>query len=301
MALKSILPSATVEYITYLRIVTMYISQRTVQNLRHIQRQLDQLQPEVPPKALVVSGSPQPREDILVFSGSFNPPTTAHLALLKLAQQFARQHEPMFVYAAFNTHTTDKETVVRPLLLDRILLLKRLLHTRLPHAGILIFNRGLYTEQAEAIRMSFPRVKRIFFLVGFDKIVQILDPRYYDDRDRMLSALFKQATLLVAPRGNAVEQELADLLNQPENKRFARFIHALPFDPAYRAISSTRVRQEGHQATNSVLHNVPQEVRQFIRETRAYAPPVQHSDGSMVDCYEERVKYLSKLIGSPVS
>jgi nicotinic acid mononucleotide adenylyltransferase len=117
----------------------------------------------------------------------------------------------------------------------------------------------------------------------------------------MLSALFKQATLLVALRGNAGEQELADLLNQPENKRFAHFIHMLPFDPAYRAISSTRVRQEGHQATNSVLHNVPQEVRQFIRETRAYAPPVQHSDGSMVDCYEERVKYLSKLIGSPVS
>jgi nicotinic acid mononucleotide adenylyltransferase len=279
----------------------MYISQRTVQNLKRIQRQLNQLEPEAPPKALVVPGSPQPRENILVFSGSFNPPTTAHLALLKQAQQFARQHEPMFVYAAFSTHTTDKEAVERPLLLDRILLLKRLLQTRLPHTGIMLFNRGLYIEQAQAIRTSFPRVKRIFFLVGFDKIVQILDPRYYDDRDRVLSALFKLAVLLVAPRGNAGEQELADLLRQPENQRFARFIHALPFDPAYRLVSSTHVRQEGNKATNGALHNVPQEVRQFIRETRAYAPPVRRSDGSIVDCYEERVKYLSELVGHSVS
>src|SRR5262245_22898759 len=149
----------------------MYISQGTVQNLRHIQRQLNQLQPEAPPKALVVAGSPPPRENILVFSGSFNPPTIAHLALLNQALHFARQHEPMFVYAAFSIHTTDKETVQRPLLLDRILLLKRLLHTRLPRAGILLFNRGLYIEQAEAICTSFPHVQRIFFLVGFDKIV----------------------------------------------------------------------------------------------------------------------------------
>jgi nicotinic acid mononucleotide adenylyltransferase len=279
----------------------MYISRRTVQNLKRIQCQLNQLQPEGPPKALIVPGSPQPRENILVFSGSFNPPTTAHLALLKQAQQFAQQHEPMVLYAAFSTHTTDKEAVERPLLLDRIQLLKRLLHTRLPHAGIMLFNRGLYIEQAEAIHTSFPRVKRIFFLVGFDKIVQILDPRYYDDRDRVLSALFKQATLLVAPRGNAGEQELADLLCQPENQRFAGFIHPLPFDPAYRLVSSTHVRQEGSKATNSALHNVPQEVRQFIRETRAYGPPVRRSDGSIVDCYEERVKYLSRLVGCPVS
>ncbi len=279
----------------------MYISQRTIQNLKRIQHQLNQLLPETPPKALIVAGSPQPREKILVFSGSFNPPTTAHLALFKQAQRFARQHEPMYVYVAFSTHTTDKEMVERPLLLDRILLLQRLLHTRLPHAGMLLFNRGLYIEQAEAICTSFPRVKRIFFLVGFDKIVQILDPRYYDDRDKVLSELFKLATLLVAPRGNAGEQDLDDLLHKPENHHFARFIYALPFDPAYRLVSSTHVRQEIGKATNSTLHNVPQEVRQFIRQTHAYEPPVRRSDVSLVDYYEERIKDLSKLVGCPVS
>jgi nicotinic acid mononucleotide adenylyltransferase len=279
----------------------MYISQRTVQNLKHIQFQLNQLLPGAPPKALVVAGSPKPCEKILVFSGSFNPPTNAHLALLKQAQRFAHRHKPMFVYTAFSTYTTDKETVERPLLLDRILLLKRILHTHLPHTGILLFNRGLYIEQAKAICTSFPRVKHIFFLVGFDKIVQILDPHYYDDRDRVLSALFKRATLLVAPRGNAGEQDLADLLRQPENQRFARFISMLPFDPAYRLVSSTNVRLEVSHATNRTLHNVPQEVRQFIHETHAYKPPVRRSDGTLIDYYEERVKSLSKLVGCPIS
>lgn len=278
----------------------MYISQNTARTLKRIQHQLNQLQTDAPPRVSVVAGSPQPRDNILVFSGSFNPPTTAHLALLKQARQFARQHEPMLVYAAFSTHTTDKEMVQRPLLLDRILLLKRLLHTRLPHAGILLFNCGLYIEQAQAIHTAFPRVKRIFFLMGFDKIMQILDPHYYEDRDSVLSVLFKLAVLLVAPRGKAGEQALNELLQKPENQRFTEFIHMLPLDPAYRAISSTQVRVNSDQTAN-VIHPVPQEVRQFMRETRAYAPPVRCSDGSIIDCYEERVKYLSKLVGCPVS
>jgi hypothetical protein len=33
---------------------------------------------------------------------------------------------------------------------------------------------------------------------------------------------------------------------------------------------------------------VSQEVRQFMRETRAYAPPVRRADGSMVDVYAAR-------------
>ena len=270
----------------------MYISEHTVQRLRRLQALLDQLQPAAAPQALIVPGSPQPRESVIVFTGSFNPPTIAHLALLKQARQFARLHEPMHLYAAFTKHTVDKETVERPLLLDRIMLLDLLLRRRLPHAGIMLFNRGLYVEQAEAIRLSFPRVKRIFFLMGFDKIVQILDPHYYDDRDASLVALFNLAELLVAPRGNAGEDELTALLHQLQNERFARYIHSLPFSANYRNISSTHIRQEASGYT----HDIPQEVRQFMRETRAYDPPLRRRDGSEVDYYAERVKCLNTLI-----
>ncbi len=265
-----------------------YISPHTVQQLRHIQTLLDQLHPEAAPQAFIVPGSPEPRDAIIVFPGSFNPPTKAHLALLKQAQRFAHEHEPMYLYAASSKHTVDKETVERPLLVDRIHLLEVVLKRRLPHAGIMLFNRGLYVEEAEAIRNSFPKVKRILFLVGFDKIVQILDPRYYENRDVALTELFKLAELLVAPRGDAGEHELAELLHQPQNERFAHYIHRLPFNGQYRYVSSTNIRQ------GADLQDAPQEVRQFIHETRAYAPPLHLRNGSEIDYYGQRIKQLER-------
>jgi hypothetical protein len=189
-------------------------------------------------------------------------------------------------------HTVDKEGVERPLLLDRIVLLQKLLHRRVPGTGILLFNRGLYVDQAEAVQRSFPEVKRIFFLMGFDKIVQILDPRYYQDRDAALRDLFQLADLLVAPRGNDGEQALADLLQQPQNRQFARYIHPLPLNRAYRDISSTHVRQRA----NGYTHEIPQEVQRFMRTTRAYEPPLKRADGSEIDYYGERMKSLDALM-----
>jgi nicotinic acid mononucleotide adenylyltransferase len=240
----------------------MYISPRLLPHLKKIQTLLNRLHTQAAPQALVVPGSTLPHGDIVVFAGSFNPPTIAHLALLKQAQRFMYEQgtKPFHLYAAFSKRTVDKEGVERPLLRDRILLLQMLLRRRLPHIGILLFNRGLYVEQAEAIRTAFPRVRRIFFLMGFDKLEQILDPRYYEDRDTALEALFRQAELLVAPRGKAHEQEFDELLNRSENRRFARFIRALPFDPLYKDISSTRFRQN----SRAYAHDVPQEVRRFM-------------------------------------
>lgn len=271
--------------------VSIRISPHTMRSLKRVQTLLEQLQPEMTARALVVPGSLEPGRSIIVFPGSFNPPTRAHLALLREARQFARLHGSMQVYAAMSTYTVDKETVERPLVLDRVLLLDRLLRRRLPGTGMLLCNRGLYVEQAEAVRGSFSRVKRLLFLMGFDKVVQILDPRYYDDRDAALYELFALAELLVAPRGDTGEESLEMLLGKAENQPFAGCIHALPFSAAYRGVSSSQIRQY----VGTYLDDVPREVRHFMRETRAYAEPLRLPDGSVVDYYGERVKVLEAL------
>jgi nicotinic acid mononucleotide adenylyltransferase len=273
-----------------------YISKRTIEHMRSVQALLDQLDPAGPPRALVVPGSPRPRGNIIVFTGSFNPPTTAHIALMKQAQSFMRSRGPGHLYAAMSKHTVDKENVERPTLLDRIVLLQTLVRRRLAHAGVMLFNRGLYVEQAEGIRSSFSGVRRILFLIGFDKIVQILDPHYYDDRDAALRELFNLAELLVAPRGDSGERELNELLQRPQNQQFAHYIHALPFNSAYRDISSTHVRQGARKGMN--MHDVPREVRQFMSETLAYAPPLRR-DGKEIDYYGERMQYLQRLLRAP--
>ncbi len=277
-------------------------SQQTIQRFQQVQALLDQLRPEAPPQALIVPDSPEPAGSIVVFPGSYNPPTNAHLAMLGEAQQFAHSatfsdagdDQGLLIYAAFSKRTTDKENVDRPLMLDRIILLDTLLKQRLPHTGIMLFNRGLYVEQAEAVRASFPAVRRLFFLLGFDKIVQILDPRYYEDRDAALYTLFSLAELLVAPRGTASADTLSDLLRQPQNRPFAAYIHSLPLSSAYRDISSSRIRQHG----GAYLGDIPQEVRSFMSETHAYDPPTRLEDGTEIDYYEERVRKLKALLTS---
>ncbi len=270
----------------------MSLSTNTIQRLKRIQALLDSLNPDAEPQALLVPGSPTPQATIIVFPGSFNPPTNAHIALLQQASIFARNYQPAYLYAAISKRTVDKETVERPTWLDRIDLLNTVLHTYLHDTGIILFNRGLYVEQAQALRTSFPRIQRIFFLLGFDKIVQIFDPHYYKDRDTSLLALFELAELLVAPRGDDGEKELAALLHRPENECFAQHVHPLPFDAHYRHVSSTLIRQ-GNAAS---LHDVPTEVQQFIRETHAYEPPSHQPDGTIVDVYAEHVQEMNRLL-----
>jgi len=275
----------------------MYISPRTLQRLKHVQTQLDYLKPGAPAEALLVPDSPQPPQaNVIVFTGSFNPPTTAHLALLKQGYlygcQDAQGQRPMHLYAAFSKVTVNKEHLERPLLRDRILLLQRLLRRRLPHTGILLFNRGLYVEQARAIRHSFPAVKRILFLMGYDKIVQIFDPRYYQDRDVELEDLFREAQVLVAPRGDGDEADLRLLLAKQENRRFAHYVHAIAFSPRYRNISSTSIRQN----INSHEQAIPHEVRLFMQKTRAYSPPVHKKNGDEIDYYAQQLQHINKLL-----
>ncbi len=276
-----------------------HASPHTIRRFRRVQAVLDQLRPEAVAQAVVTPGSPEPRGDIIVFPGSFNPPTTAHLAMLKQARQFTREQawaknksRKTLLYAALSKHIVDKERVERPLLLDRIILMETLLRQRSPHTGIMLFNRGLYVEQAEAVRASFLRVQRLYFLLGFDKIVQILDPRYYEDRDASLKKLFSLAQLLVAPRGKDGIDALKSLLAQSENQPFARYIHALPLEKGYRDISSSRIRQHGDEYD----HDMPREVRRFMHETRAYASPLHLANGTSVDYYAERVRTLDALL-----
>ena len=269
-------------------------SKSSIQRFKRVQRVLDDLYPQAKPQVCLVPDSPAPRGNIIVFPGSFNPPTTAHLAMVQQAREFGRKHGGMGVYAAMSKRTTDKESVERPLLVDRILLLETVLHNHLPGTGILLFNRGLYVEQAEAIRGHFSEVKQLYFLLGFDKIVQIFDPYYYENRDKALRELFALAEILVAPRAGSGPAELNKLLAQPENAPFASHVHSLPLDTTYRDISSSRIRQ----GVAAHKEDVPPEVLRFSSETGAYESPRRLADGSKRDVYGERMEAIQLAIRS---
>ncbi len=210
---------------------------------------IESLDPAAAPHAALVSSEPAPAAErrIAILPGSFNPLHQGHVALAAAALATNAATE---VWLALARVTVDKEHVTGALLEDRLIALRHFVQDR-PRYGVLLFNRGLYVDQALAARTHWPDLDTLLFLVGYDKIVQIFDPRYYDDRDSALQKLFGLASFLVAPRDDAMVDDLATLLSRPENRPFAERVRSLPLPSAVAAVSSTGIRQHLGTATAS--------------------------------------------------
>jgi nicotinic acid mononucleotide adenylyltransferase len=229
-------------------------------------------------------------QGLVALAGSFNPPHVAHLALLGAGVAAAEADAGVFVLSA---RTVDKESVSGLLLEDRLWLLCRLVADAAgpdgpSRMGVVATNKGLYVDQAEALGRLAPQAGRVVFVTGFDKIVQVFDPRYYADRDRDLDRLFERATFLVAPRDAYTPEDLAALLGRPENRRYAAGVEPLAFDPDLVRVSSTDARAAfaaGAESTGIV----PALVERFVRATGCYAGP--EGEGR----YGERAAALARL------
>jgi len=174
-----------------------------------------------------------------VFPGAFNPPTLAHLALARAARGLGFD----LVAFALATRTIDKEDSGGLALDERLRLLRAIAEAE-PGLGALVQNRGLYADQALAIRAAWPELEELAFVVGMDKVAQIFDRRYYEDFAGSLASLFRHARLIVAARGTLDRAALeAMLAGEPEASRHAARIDWLELDPRWRELSATAVRE----------------------------------------------------------
>lgn len=230
------------------------------------------------------------RGRIVAFSGSFNPLTLAHIGLVDSALAKGFDTVVWMLPAA----SVDKERVTRAALADRIVQMRAYaLSTERPHRQALaLVNRGLYVEQARLLRQRFLEAE-IALLVGFDKVEQIFDVRYYQDRDAALGELFRSARLLVAPRAGAGEAELTALLRSPENARFAERVELLPVSPALADDSSTEARAIAASGDMIALRSLVPPEAVALAETGAYEPTV--GTESTDDRYGRRLAWLRQL------
>lgn len=239
---------------------------------------------------------------LLILPGSYNPPTIAHLAL---AQASLHAVPGARLFLSLGTTIINKEQAERATLLDRLLLLDQIVQGR-GNPGVLLTNRGLYVEQAEALRAAFPEASALHFVVGFDKIEQIFDARYYQDRDAALTQLFALASFLVAPRASHEAPDLAALLNQPANRPFQAFARLLPFPAAYRGIASSEIRaafeaNPSDLAASPLARFLPPEALAFCIETGCYLPNQRLASGEWVDRYGLRTVLIARALPLPAS
>jgi len=229
--------------------------------LGRIGRVLSRLGEPGPPRLEVlwpyVPGSP---ERVGLVSGSFDPMTLAHAALADALGITADL--VLFVYSPA---TLPKEPGPGgdpgvPLLdpKDRVASLLAYSRSRTGR-GAALCSHGLYADQADAAREAFPRADLVFG-IGSDKVLQLLDPAWYEDRDASLQKLFSVARVGYAVR-EGEQQRLAAALDEASRWRDRMEPIALPPDVA--GLSSRRVREEVVRGRD-VAGMVPPEVLPFI-------------------------------------
>lgn len=251
------------------------------------------LEPGAPPQVRVLASGPTHRSRrVGILCGSFNPLTLAHS---QLAEQVCHTWRLDQVFLSLATRTVDKEQVTGLGLEDRLALLSLYAAGR-PSMRVALVNRGLYVEQARAFRRLLGPDTELCFLTGMDKLVQILDPRYYQDRDASLRELFELAGLIVANRGELDQTAFRRLLAQPANRIFRpaiRFFGLSAAASALNDLSATTVRH-ALASGRSIDAHVPAETRAYLHETRVYQP-AQLRAGEAIDAYAVRLALLRLL------
>jgi nicotinamide-nucleotide adenylyltransferase len=210
------------------------------------------------PAARGVAGPLSGARSLAVLPGAFNPPTSAHLELARAAVLAG------FEVVAFSiaTRTIDKEEAAGLTLEERLEVLGELV-ARERRLAVIVQNRGLYADQAEAVRGAFPDLADLAFVVGMDKVPQIFDPRYYDDLPSALDALFARARLIVAARGRLDRDALEQIRADEPARRHAERIDWLELDSRWRGVSATQVRER--LARGDVPQEwLPAEVSRFL-------------------------------------
>lgn len=218
---------------------------------------IDELRSAEIPTLLVWGDAGDPRS-VALLPGSFDPLTIGHAGLAKAATRHVE-----LVLLVYSIRTLPKEgTVPRALLAESERVRSMVAFSRQRKAILpALASHGLLAEQVIAARERFPRA-RLFVVMGSDKVLQLMDPKWYMDRDQVLERLFDEAEVLYATRSGqagAVEE----VLSGPENERWRDRFHALEVAPEVAAASSREVRQRLARGED-VRALVPSEVRPFI-------------------------------------
>lgn len=234
-----------------------------------VSEQIEQLRDSNLSSILVVRKAaqaiPPRRRRLGIFAASFNPPTKAHTALIDEARELYRLHE---VLVLLDAQAMDKE-IIGADLVERLTMVQELFRMD-PKISIGVSNRGLFAEKLAPLRNLYPLPVILFFIVGFDTIVRVMDRRYYGGQETILDTLFEQSRFLVANRGKGDREEFEILLQDPINRKYKEKVSFLNLPKEFSSISSSLIREK-LRMNQPIDDLVPSPVLRFIHEAGLYA------------------------------
>ncbi len=204
-----------------------------------------------------------PEGSLGIFPASFNPPTMAHLALIRAAKKQTQLGE---ILVLLDLQAMDKR-VIGATWEERITMLE-VLFQRDPKISIGLANRGLFFDKIEPLRGQYPASTEFTFIVGFDTILRVMDKKYYENEKKSLDELFRQSRFLVANRG-AQEKEDFEKLFGKRDWRYRNRVSFFTLPERYTFLSSSFVRGRISEG-RPIVGLVPGPVLRFIEERALY-------------------------------
>jgi len=194
-----------------------------------------------------------------VLSGTFNPPTRAHLAVAAQGIERLSLGEVLFVIPEIPPHKNQLEASLE----QRIEMLLRAIGEE-PRFSAAVSTHGLFGDIRQALVPHYPAATRVIFLTGRDAAERILLRWPYPDPRQALAEMFASFDFGVADRGGRFNVP-ADSLAAP----YLAQIHCFQIDHEFQGISASQVRERLARGER-VQELVPREVETFIRQRALY-------------------------------
>ncbi|MFT5365307.1 MAG: nicotinate (nicotinamide) nucleotide adenylyltransferase [Candidatus Latescibacterota bacterium] len=235
------------------------------QTCTHFQNLIHQLNPDGPPTAQLIHRDRDSHStQIGILDASFNPMTLAHQALIKTAKDACILDEMLLMLSATNV---DKN----PSGADLGQRLAMLVHYAQQHnnLSVAICSHARFVDKIIALKPCYPANTQFFFIVGYDTLIRLFDPKYYEDMQSDLQTLFETCHFIAANRGENDRHTLDVFLQKEDVQPFANRIHPILLPQAVTDISSTKVRSN-IKSNESIEHLVPKAIIESIRALHLY-------------------------------
>jgi nicotinate (nicotinamide) nucleotide adenylyltransferase len=208
-----------------------------------------------------------------VFASSFNPPTLAHVELIRRAARTFALDEILALAGSANADKLAYECSLD----DRLAMLS-LTFAAEPGVSVGLSSHAFYVDMIDALDRAYTEGTDLHFIVGFDTFERVLDAedryteRYYRrfaGRVEALHYLFGHSSFIVAGRAGAGLSSVMHLVEHEPAVRRDRVLY-LDFPADLGELSATEARKRCRDG--KPLHDiVPGPVENYIREHALYA------------------------------
>lgn len=201
---------------------------------------------------------------LLILDSSFNPPTKAHASLLSKALA----SKPLGYFDAslllFSANNVDKK-LTGASVLQRAQMMELMAQSFDQEVAVGFTPFGKFVDKAQAIQSWFKTPVELYFILGYDTITRLFDPKYYSPVSvkEALAPFFKTCHLICADRGDNNE----DFWKGIEQK-----VDRIQLDPNTAFISSTLARSllASSREDGKLNDILDPHILEFIRDENMY-------------------------------